>query len=224
MLEERHIIYIRKNLKKRGIETLDLLEEMTDHFAEAVEEAMTENPKLGFRDAFNCEVAKFGAFGMMKLQDRFNAKLEKEAYGEMLKELKGLFKLPAIIAPATVAGTLYLTLQAGGNVALSYWSKALFGLSCVMTVCFIVYSIRNRKYRQTALGQKVSMFIIGIMVPIYSNGALVGPKSEFRLYDTAELVGLTAGMLLFYALFTVCSILSIRLYRSMDAKYSLLIR
>lgn len=142
MLSDDQVDYIRKVLKKRGIETIDLLEEMTDHFVQAIEEREDELPQLTLREALRQEVAKFGTFGMMKLQEDYQRKLEKEGLRILWRTFLSFWKIPQIMGSIAFLYATFLSIQFFGQYAVTFYRIAILALALVFVGVMIYYRYR----------------------------------------------------------------------------------
>lgn len=93
----KEINSIRFYLRHRGIETPALEEELLDHIVSATQEDMEEG--MSFYDAFKSVIAKFGPFGLKKIQNKYYHTFENSVSKTFFIELKNLFITPYILVP-----------------------------------------------------------------------------------------------------------------------------
>lgn len=105
MLTKEQTDWIRTNIRNRGIETIDLEHEMTDHISSAVEEKLEHG--IEFRDAYKSVVAAFGPFGLQRLQKEKYSRLKKKGYRMIFRNMKAYLKLPQIVLTLLIAAILY---------------------------------------------------------------------------------------------------------------------
>ncbi len=165
MLNTEQIAYIRKVLQKRGIETVDLLEEMTDHFVEAVEEREYDLKHTTLREVLRQEVAKFGPFGMMKLQEEYQSKLEKQGLRVLWSTFKSFWKLPQVIASLTFMYAVFLSIQHYQVLAVSTYKFILLGIAAIYLALLIYLKVTLGKM---AIFTRLYSSVYLINIPIIS--------------------------------------------------------
>jgi hypothetical protein len=165
MLSTEQIAYIRRVLQNRGIETVDLLEEMTDHFVEAIEEREEDLKHTTLREVLRQEVATFGPFGMMKLQEEYQSKLEKQGLRILWSTFTSFWKLPQVIASLTFMYAVFLSIQHYQGLAVSTYKFTLMGIAVIYLALLIYLRVSLGKM---AIFTKLYSSVYLINIPIVS--------------------------------------------------------
>ena len=142
MLNEKEIEWIRKNIRNRGIETIDLEYEMLDHISLAMEEKLITGDS--FRDAYKTVMAGFGPFGMKKLQEKKYGELRKKGYLLFFKNLITYFHPPKIALTLLIAAILLLLYKYLNNDSIVYYSSGAISFLIPM-----FYFIKRKIFRMT---------------------------------------------------------------------------
>ena len=134
-ITEEQIEQIRKTIKMRGINTIDLEYEMVDHISTAVEEKMNEGYE--FQSAFDEVLASFGHCGFSKLQKEREKKLRKEGRKKMNKHFISFFKLPQLMVTIILTISIYFILIKSS----SYFDKLLLGIVVLQLLYVLIFTI-----------------------------------------------------------------------------------
>lgn len=122
-LTPQQLEYIRSFISKRGFTALDLQMEIIDHMACRVEDILTENPAVSFKEAVTRTHREFGVFGFSMLEDAMTKSLARKYGGQLLLELKQWFSFPSVLL---VGGFAFLLYQLFFVVATN-WLIGVFG-------------------------------------------------------------------------------------------------
>lgn len=96
-----------KFTRQHFVEWYDLQSELVDHLANAIEDAIEENPKLSFDDALNNEFKKFGIFGFMDVVEERRLFLGKKYRKIIWDYYRNFFKLPRVLLLFFVAYVIF---------------------------------------------------------------------------------------------------------------------
>lgn len=216
MLNNEQITYIRQVLKNRGVETLDLLDEMTDHFTLAVEQRWEQEPHLALRYALTKEIAAFGPHGMQKLQREYELKLEKSGRKMFIKEFLELWKLPQIVASVSLFALIYFSVLQYQHTPEIIWS-ALSTLFFIAAFYHLYFSWKTNKLKLSQF-QQIKR---GAILPISLGGIfMVNFPDEMNEVNNIWLYVILSGS---YCLFLIVSLKMIakglQLYKTKSATY-----
>ena len=140
--EQTELLYVF--VQKKGIQFIDLQDELVDRMANAIEDYINVNPETGFEEALQIEYKKLGIFGfdddLVKKQSVFGKKVIR-LYG---KQILSFLKRPNLLF------TLGLLLA---SYYLSNHISGLVGV-CLASVIFVFFGIyffyRFRHFRKEA--------------------------------------------------------------------------
>jgi hypothetical protein len=96
-LSEDQIALIRKVVIAKGIDYIDLQDELVDHLANAVTARLEENSSLSFQKVLHQECNKFGPFGFKKILRKRERYLINRSFKTCLRLLLDYFTIPKIV-------------------------------------------------------------------------------------------------------------------------------
>lgn len=106
-LSEDQIALIRKVVKAKGVDYIDLQDELVDHLANAVTARLEENSSLSFQKVLHQECNKFGPFGFKKILRKRERYLVNRSFKTYLRLLLDYFTIPKIILSIVLFCTYY---------------------------------------------------------------------------------------------------------------------
>ncbi|MEM9051450.1 MAG: hypothetical protein AAGC47_05290 [Bacteroidota bacterium] len=163
-LSEVQLEQIKAILKKYGIESTDLLEELTDHYAGELEEQIKEGSS--FDQAFQEFVSQNSWLKLRKLQYAHWKYSEKSLIKFVKGTLAELYTTYRVILVASVIGFLYFLISK--NTVETRTSLVVFHLGLIAQTLFIaVMSFRDyRKHRIMDVGYsfQISVSIFYAMI------------------------------------------------------------
>lgn len=95
-LTETQIQELYKFTRAHFVYHFDLQTELVDHLAGGIEQQMTKNPKIDFKQALDKEFKKFGIFGFQDVITERQKALSKRYWKIILRFYKEYFTLPKI--------------------------------------------------------------------------------------------------------------------------------
>lgn len=96
-LSQEQIELIRKVVKAKGVDYIDLQDELVDHLANAVIARFEEKSSLSFQKVLHQECNKFGAFGFKKILKERKRLMINKSFRLYLKLLIAYFTIPKIV-------------------------------------------------------------------------------------------------------------------------------
>lgn len=217
MLNNEQVAYVRQVLKNRGIETLDLLEEMTDHFTLAVENRWENEAHLPLRYALTKEIAVFGPHGMQRLQQAYENKLEKSGRKMFFSEFLKLWKLPQIIGSISVYFIIYTAVLQFNYTPQIIWST----LSALFFIGFIYHLYFSWKTNSLKLAQ-FQQIKTGAIFPITLGGVFMihFPNTMHQINNLWLYVFFSGSYFLFLIISIKMVNKGLQLYHTKSAEYA----
>lgn len=170
-LSDFQLDQVRAVLKKYGIESDDLLDELTDHYAGLLEEQIVNG--ASFDEAFQAFVSQNSWLKLRKLQHAHWKYSEKSLFKFIWKTLQSLYSFPKLFIPVSAGVLLYYMLAFD-----STWSRMLLvglhlGLILQTLVLFTSAMIKYRHHKILDIGYvvqvSVTVFYAMIIIPTWSD-------------------------------------------------------
>jgi len=181
-LNESQIQELNSFTKKKGIEYIDLQDELVDHLVCAIEDELSKDPTLTFEKVFLVEYKKFGVFGFDGVLMERTSQLEKKALRMFFSDLLSFFKIPKIFFTICLFISLYYLMSFSNLVEIVYYGVGLAALTLMLYNLFVRFkNIKetSRKYlvahQYHFLTRSIGSFFYWIVVcPIFiRDGALL---------------------------------------------------
>lgn len=96
-LSEKQIEELYTFVRKKGIEYIDLQDELVDHLANGIETQCEEKPTLSFADTIQVEYNKFGNLGFDGIVKEKTKDLHRRSNLLYWQKIKQFFKIPHIV-------------------------------------------------------------------------------------------------------------------------------
>lgn len=150
-MDEKNVIYsiIRKNIRNRGVNTLDLEIELADHILLAVEEKMKTG--LSFYNSYKDVMLSFGPNGLEKLQNEKYNLLVKKGRKLVYKQFIEFITIPKIFLTLMIGAVLF-TISAN-----NFYLKEVF-LSIIISL-FVFTAINTFRIKIKYLKNNFSQII-----------------------------------------------------------------
>lgn len=169
-LSEFQLDQVRSVLKKYGIESDDLCDELTDHYARQLEEQIENG--ASFDEVFQEFVAQNSWLKLRKLQHAHWKYSEKSLFKFMWNSLRSLYSFPRIAIPISVGVVFYYMLASD-----TYWTHTvLVSIHVILIVqtlyIFTMAFIKWRSHKMVDIGYagQVSVSIFYAMIlPTWSD-------------------------------------------------------
>ena len=198
-----------KNYLSTCVEWYDVRMELVDHFALAIEEKLTANPNLDFKQAIIDTHKGFGGTGFKDLLKAKTKAVEKQFYKSAFKYFLGFFKIPRIIL--TVLIFLGLT-----EIMYLFEDKKIFFqiLFSFILIVFIKLLIRSMKLKKSK-GEKFLILNQGLNYSQMFNSFYIffNLITDFRSISSFQKDTSNYLQLAFYTLLTL-------LYFSFESVYA----
>jgi len=97
VLTEQQIKHISKLIEYKGVNYIDVNQELTDHIATEVEDFIRQHPKVDYMTAVKTVFLKYGRFYFMKIEEEKEKQIEKQSLKEYFSELISFFTIPKVI-------------------------------------------------------------------------------------------------------------------------------
>ena len=123
--------------KKKGIDYIDLQDELVDHLVCAIDDKLADNPSLTFEKVFQTEYKKFGIFGFDGILMERSKQLEKKALRLFLNDILGFFKIPKIFFTICLFSIFYYLMSFNYLVEIVYYSVGLSSFTFLVYTLFI---------------------------------------------------------------------------------------
>lgn len=153
---------IRENIKNRGVETIDLQVELTDHISLAVDEKMKQG--LAFKEAFKQVMVTFGPFGMEKLQAHKYSILAKRGRKLVANQFIKFFTIPKIILTILIYSSLYFVYNY--NFHLNFIWQTIPLLLLVSTLVHLIHLknvSKGKRFTQLVANERVLSLLYYIL-------------------------------------------------------------
>lgn len=139
-LSKKQIEELYAFVRKKGIEFIDLQNELVDHLANGVEAQWEENPTISFDDALKTEYRKFGIFGFDDVLMEKMKSMEIRGLWLYLKKLKQFFKIPRIIFTLSLVALFYYL-----SANLPFFEYVYFGILVLSAILVIYFDVKTFK-------------------------------------------------------------------------------
>jgi hypothetical protein len=149
-LSEIQLEQVSKILNKYGIESHDLLEELTDHYARKIEEEIEEGKT--FDEAYEEFVSQNSWLKLRKLQHAHWKYSEKSLFQFMLRSLQELYSIPKVLIPVLIGTTLFYLLKAYNHWAQTTLLVLHVALIIQTLYIFVIAISKSRKYKMLDVG------------------------------------------------------------------------
>jgi hypothetical protein len=164
-------------VRKKGIEFIDLQDELVDYLANGIETQREEDSSLSFAEALQKEYKKFGIFGFDDVLMEKMKSIERRGLTLYLNKLKQFFKIPQVIFTLSlVALFYYLCIH---FEFFEYMFLAVILLSVAIVIYFEVKTFKevrvlSKKYLEAKsfiTTRNISTWVIYFVcyVPVYGN-------------------------------------------------------
>ena len=107
--------------KKKGIEYIDLQDELVDHLVCAIEDELSKDPNLTFETVFKAEYKKFGIFGFDGVLMERTTQLEKKAIRLFFRDMLAFFKIPKLFFTICLFSIFYYLMSFNYLVEIVYY-------------------------------------------------------------------------------------------------------
>jgi len=126
-------------LKRWGIESPDLLVEMTDHYCELAGESM--NSGMTFEEALQSWKTKKNYLALRRIQSRFETSFKKQWLKAHLDALKAIFTTKQVFLLVAFGALIHLLYR----LELGAWVSGFFLIKAAVSILVILYFITARK-------------------------------------------------------------------------------
>jgi hypothetical protein len=163
-LSEVQLEQVSAVLKKYGIESDDLLDELADHYARLIEERM-ESGKT-FDEAFGKFVSENSWLKLRKLQHAHWKYSEKSLLKFIWRSLQSLYSFPKLFIPISAAVLLYYILNFDTTWSRMLLVGAHIGLILQTLALFIIAFVKYRNHKIMDIGYvaQVSLSVFYAMI------------------------------------------------------------
>jgi len=169
-LSEVQLEQVSAVLKRYGIESDDLLDELTDHYARLIEERMEKGET--FDKAFGKFVSENSWLKLRKLQHAHWKYSEKSLFKFIWRSIQSLYSFPQIAAPLATGILFYYML-----VFDTTWSRSILvglhlGLIIQTMILFTLAILKYRRHKILDIGYvaQVSMTVFyAMIIPTWSD-------------------------------------------------------
>lgn len=169
-LSDFQLDQVRAVLKKYGIESDDLLDELTDHYGGIIEDQIDKGSS--FDEAFQEFVSQNSWLKLRKLQHAHWKYSEKSLFKFILRSIQSIYSFPQIAAPLAVGVLLYYML-----VFDTTWSRTILvgvhvGLIIQTLALFISAILKYRRHKIQDIGYvaQVSVTVLyAMIIPTWSD-------------------------------------------------------
>lgn len=148
MLSDEHIKELYAYCERKSIVYYDLQVEIVDHVANAIEEKMSNNPSISFKEALEEVHRSFGIFGLRDMVEEKTSTMRKQ-YGKMRRKLFwSYFTMPKIIF------TVFLVVVAISIERLlpeAFLPYTVLVIGPTMVFYIFRFEFAKRKYRKKRL-------------------------------------------------------------------------
>jgi len=135
--------------KKKGIDYIDLQDELVDHLVCAIEDELSKDPTITFGKVFQTEYKKFGIFGFDGVLMERTKQLEKQGLKLFLKDLVQFFKIPKLFFAICIFTGIYYLMSVPKLTEFVYYGvglTALFVMAYNLYIRFKDVKNSSRKY------------------------------------------------------------------------------
>ena len=123
--------------KKKGIEYIDLQDELVDHLVCAIEDELSKDPTLTFETVFKAEYKKFGIFGFDGVLMERTTQLEKKAIRLFFSDMLAFFKIPKLFFTICLFSIFHYLMSFNYLVEIVYYCAGLSSFAFVVYNLFI---------------------------------------------------------------------------------------
>jgi len=150
-ITETHIERLYSFTEQHYVEFYDLQTELVDHLANDIEAIWEQNQQLGFGEAGDQSLKKFGIFGFMEVVEQRQKAMNKRYYKYLWQELKTWFGVPKILATLALICTIYTLFSLSFN---RYCLLIIYGIVIAWSFYRMVKLSRSYKQRKAVSGKK----------------------------------------------------------------------
>jgi hypothetical protein len=208
-LTEDQLQQVSSKLRQYGIESPDLLEELTDHYARGIEENMDSGKR--FTEAFEEFAAANSWLKLRKLQHAHWNYAQTSLKRFILNSLRQLWFTPRVFWALLVFVGIYVGMRLEASETIIV---VLHAILVIHTLALTVFSaLRFRKIRILDIGYAaqagVTIFYF-LLFPLW-----FGPNEAYPYVDAVGVWGLTG----YFAFMTQLAYLHFRVFQRADARY-----
>jgi hypothetical protein len=139
VLQKQQIKHISNLIKMKGVNYIDVNQELTDHVASEVEELMSKNPSIDFMAVVKAVFLKYNRFYFMKIEEEKEKQIRKKAKKDLFKAFISYFTIPKIIFTLFLFFSIKFILS---NQLSDYLIAVVFTFSLI-SVFFLAYYKRK---------------------------------------------------------------------------------
>lgn len=148
MLSDEHIKELYAYCERKRIVYYDLQVEIVDHVANAIEEKMSNNPSISFKEALEEVHRSFGIFGLREMVEEKTNAMRKQ-YGKMSRKLFwSYFTMPKIIFTVFLVVVAISIERLLPETVLPYM---VLVIGVIMVFYIFWFEFAKRKYRKQRL-------------------------------------------------------------------------
>ncbi|EAR02751.1 hypothetical protein [Maribacter sp. HTCC2170] len=135
-----------KFTRKHYVEHYDVQTELVDHLANGIEEQISLQPKITFKEALNLEFKKFGVFGFQEVINKKTNAMSWRYWKIIFQFYKEYFKLPKLAM--TVTSILVVTALCR-LIPMEFKHYTFVGILFAIEIILFVIYFRNRNNYQS---------------------------------------------------------------------------
>ncbi len=168
-LTEQQIKHISKLIEMKGVNYIDVNQELTDHIATEVEEFMTQHPTIDYMAAVKTVFLKYGRFYFMKIEEEKEKQIEKQSLKEYFSEFKSFFTIPKVIL------TILLFITYHYFISLPDFYKNISVIIAILTILALI-SLAIYKKKVIGKGRYIQLKIyysVNFVISIVINPSLL---------------------------------------------------
>lgn len=157
-------------LKRWGIDSPELLVEMTDHYCEIATESMSRG--ISFEKTLDSWKTKKNYLNLRQVQSEYESAFRKQWLRAHLKAFKRVFLSGQFFILALISGLVYTGFKGGFGV----WLSGIFVVKAIALTAFFLYLITNRgRYGKMMELRRTAVFWFGNYILLFhfiSSGGL----------------------------------------------------
>jgi hypothetical protein len=158
-ISKEQLLQIDKYIYACGIRFYDVRIEIVDHFANILEQKLTKNPELDFKQEIINIHKNFSDNGFKKLIKKKTNAVQKQFYKHSLKHLVTFFKLPKIILSGALFYVLYLLMHVFENKDYFFLWAHGFTLLLVANIAYQNWKNKGKEGETFLVLNKADHFI-----------------------------------------------------------------
>src|SRR5690606_35925818 len=170
--------------RKHYVEHYDVLVELVDHLANAIEEQWKENPTISFEDALQTEFKKFGIFGFTGLVEQKQAALQNHYWKVIKKEFISFFSVPKIILTIVMFYVLFQFYSNPKSFLYNYDLIIRFGFIGLTLGIYIYQRVKtpkNKKFLVNSVGNYLYSLPVFALYYLRTNLSVNSDPSLFKI-------------------------------------------